>query len=48
MKHRSHDTLGSPRSVVQDTQTFLIVVGMLAVMVLAIIINASDALVALH
>jgi hypothetical protein len=44
MKHAPHRTLGSPPSapLLHDTQTFLIVVGLLAVMVFAIILNASD------
>jgi hypothetical protein len=50
MKHSSHCALGSPRSphVVRDTGTFLIVVGMMAVMVAAIIINAFDAFASLR
>jgi hypothetical protein len=55
MKHSSRRTHGSRRPpqvvrdhVVQDKETFLIVVGMLAMMVLAIIVNTSDAFASLH
>ncbi len=50
MKRSPHCTRGSPHSpnVVRDTETFLIVIGMLAVMVVAIIVNAFDAFASLR
>jgi hypothetical protein len=55
MKHSSRCTHGLRRPagvvrdhVVVDKETFLIVVGMLAVMVFAIIVNTPDAFASLH